>query len=98
VPVPRVVLDHVAPIRISVGEAVDALLAFLPEAGRVTFRRLTDGIVDRMEVIVRFLAVLELFKQGLVDLDQAVTFGDLEVCWVAAGERATFAGVDSYDG
>lgn len=98
VPVPRVVLDHVAPIRVSVGEAVEDLLAFLPEAGRVTFRRLTEGVADRMELIVRFLAVLELYKQGLVDLDQAVTFGDLEVCWVAAADREAFAGVDSYDG
>jgi len=105
-PPPRVVLDHVAPVRVSVGEAVEDLLALLPEAGRVSFRRLTDGISDRMEVIVRFLAVLELYKQGLVDLDQAVTFGDLEVCWVdeadrGEGDRAgpgVFAGVDSYDG
>ncbi len=108
-PVPRVVLDHVAPVRVSVGEMVEDLLGFLPGAGRVTFRRLTDGLVDRMEVIVRFLAVLELFKQGLVELEQAVTFGELEVCWVAAADRdrdrdrdreglAALAAVDSYDG
>lgn len=98
VPVPRVQLDHVAPIRRSVGEAVEDLLAFLPDAGRVTFRRLTDGIADRMELIVRFLAVLELYKQGVVDIDQASTFGDLEVCWVAAADRDALAGVDAYDG
>ena len=96
-PPPRVQLDHVAPVRVSVGEAVDDLLARLPGAGLLTFRALTEGLVDRMEVIVRFLAVLELYKQGLIELGQAVTFGDLEVSWV--GEPGSvFAGADSYDG
>jgi segregation and condensation protein A len=96
-PPPRVVLDHVAPIRVSVGEAVDDLVARLPGAGLMTFRALTEGMVDRMEVIVRFLAVLELYKQGLIELGQAVTFGDLEVSWVGEPD-SVFAGVDSYDG
>jgi segregation and condensation protein A len=97
VPPPRVQLDHVAPIRVSVGEVVEELLAWLPGAGPVTFRRLTEGMVDRMEVIVHFLAVLELYKQGLVELDQVATFGELAVSWVGdAG--AVFAGADSYDG
>ena len=80
-PVPRVDLTHVAPVRLSVAEAVAELVDELPRIGRITFRRLTDGLVERMEVIVRFLALLELFKQGLVDLDQADTFGDIEMCW-----------------
>ncbi|MDQ4068718.1 MAG: segregation/condensation protein A [Actinomycetota bacterium] len=96
-PPPRVQLDHIAPVRVSVGEAVEDLVGRLPEAGRITFRALTEGVVDRMEVIVRFLAVLELYKQGLVELDQAVTFGQLEVTWV--GEAgAVYAGVEAYEG
>ena len=55
-PVPTVDLDHVAPIRLSVAEAVDELVDELPRAGRITFRRLTGGLVERLEVIVRFLA------------------------------------------
>ncbi len=79
------------------GEAVEDLVQRLPGAGLVTFRSLTAGMVDRMEVIVRFLAVLELYKQGLIELGQAVTFGDLEVSWVGEPD-SVFAGVDSYDG
>ena len=45
----------------------------------MSFRALVAGIDDRIEVIVRFLAVLELYKQGIVDLDQVETFGDLIV-------------------
>jgi segregation and condensation protein A len=35
---------------------------------------------------VRFLALLELFKQGYVELEQTERFGDIEVVWTGAGE------------
>ena len=81
-PQTRVILDHVAPVRASVGDAVIELLDELPRAGRISFARLTSGLVERLEVIVRFLALLELYKQGAVDLDQPTTFGQLEVIWI----------------
>ncbi len=75
-PCPRIDLFHVAPIRVSVADAVAELLDELPRVGRITFRRLTADLVERLDVIVRFLAVLELFKQGVVELDQTERFGD----------------------
>ncbi len=83
---------HVAPIRASVREAVDALLVALPHDRPVSFRALVAGIDDRVEVIVRFLAVLELFKQGIVDVVQIETFGDLVVRRLADGEAVVDAG------
>ena len=62
-PLPKVDLDHVAPIRVSVADAVDDVVGRLSAAGegsRLTFRELTLGLEHRLEVIVRFLAVLEL--------------------------------------
>jgi segregation and condensation protein A len=102
-PVPRVDLDHVAPIRASVTDAVVELLEELPIVGRITFRALTGGIVERLAVVVRFLAVLELFKQGFIDLDQPRTFGDIEIVWlgdegVAAVSAGALEAVDAYDG
>jgi segregation and condensation protein A len=82
-PVPVVDLFHVNPITITVADAVAELVDELPRAGRISFRRLTADLADRIEVIVRFLAVLELFKQGAVDLDQPDRFGDIEVAWIA---------------
>ena len=81
-PPPRVDLDHVAPIRVSVGDALAELLASLPAAGSHHLpgdhrRHGRPGI----DVVVRFLAVLELYKQGLVELDQASTFGELRITW-----------------
>jgi segregation and condensation protein A len=81
-PAPRVDLDHVAPVRISVADAVVELLDQLPRVGRITFRRLTEALAERLEVIVRFLAVLELYKQGLVELEQATNFGALHITWL----------------
>jgi segregation and condensation protein A len=50
---------------------------------------------------VRFLAVLELYKQGLVELDQLESFGEIHVQWIGdTTERSAFdvALVDAYDG
>lgn len=89
---------HVAPIRASVREAVEALLVALPQDRPVSFRTLVAGIEDRIEVIVRFLAVLELFKQGIVDIVQMETFGDLTVRRLEEGDVALDgAGLDDWE-
>ena len=99
-PVQRIDLDHVAPIRASVNDAVVELLEELPLVGRISFRQLTGALVERLAVVVRFLAILELFKQGFVDLDQATSFGDIEIVWLGRdhSELEELAGVDAYDG
>ncbi|MCP3909835.1 MAG: segregation/condensation protein A [Actinomycetia bacterium] len=96
-PTPAFDLDHVAPIRISVADAVEELIDELPRVGRISFRRLTDALVDRLEIVVRFLAVLELFKQGLVDVHQPATFGELTIQWLG-GNAADLGSIDVYDG
>jgi segregation and condensation protein A len=78
-PSPVVDLDHVAPVRASVRDAIESVLALIPARGAVTFRDLTEGIGERLEVIVRFLAVLELYKRGMIDIEQATNFGALTV-------------------
>lgn len=96
----RIDLEHVAPIRASVIDAVTELLEELPLAGTLTFRELTGGLVERLDVVVRFLAVLELFKQGFVDLDQPRSFGDIRIVWLGRdrNELEELAPVDAYDG
>ncbi|NQY57185.1 MAG: segregation/condensation protein A [Ilumatobacteraceae bacterium] len=98
-PVPVVDLHHVAPITVTVADAVAELVDELPRVGRISFRRLTDALVDRIEVIVRFLAVLELFKQGAVELDQSERFGDIAITWMATDDFDRGAVlVDTYEG
>jgi segregation and condensation protein A len=99
-PQERIDLDHVAPIRASVTDAVAELLDELPLVGTISFRALTGALVDRLAVVVRFLAVLELFKQGFIDLDQPRTFGDIQIVWLGRdrSELEELATVDAYDG
>ena len=100
-PTPFIDLFHVNPVRFTVAEAVAELVDELPRIGRISFRRLTADLAERLEVIVRFLAVLELFKQGFVDLDQAERFGDIEVIWIAGADAdvaSTAMLVDAYEG
>ncbi len=98
-PEPFVDLFHMNPIRITVADAVAELVNELPGLGRVTFRELADGLDDRIEVIVRFLAVLELFKQGYVELDQTERFGDIDVTWTPSGDVSVDdILIDAYEG
>lgn len=92
-PVARVDLDHVAPIRISVRDAVDSLADKLPRAGTGIFRELTAHLDQPLEIIVWFLAALELYKDGRVDLEQPERFGELRITWL--GEQ--FGGGDHVD-
>ena len=93
-------LFHVAPIRASVADALMEMLDTLPKLGKVTFRQITEAIYDRIEVVVRFLAILELYKQGRVKLEQSDRFGEIEVQWIA-GDDTGFEAVlqiDDYEG
>jgi segregation and condensation protein A len=95
-PVERVDTEHVAPIRASVAEAILVVLDRLPDEGAVTFRDLALDAPTRLDAIVRFLAVLELYKQGIVDLEQFQSFGVLAVRRIAVAEldRASIADWD----
>jgi len=97
-PVPKVELHHVTPVRVTVADAVEELIDELPRVGRISFRRLTDGLVDRIEVVVRFLALLELYKQGLVDLEQSERFGDIQVVWSGGDPESVSVAIDDYEG
>ena len=91
-------LHHVAPIRASVRDAIDGVLAAIPETGAVTFRQLTAGITDRIEIVVRFLAVLELYKRGMVELDQADALGSLSISRSDGDSDALdLTGLDEWD-
>jgi segregation and condensation protein A len=87
-PAPAIQVDHIAPIRASVRDAVEVVLAVLPEREPVSFRQLVADAPTQLEAIVRFLAILELYKQGVVDLEQFDTFGDLRVRRLREGETA----------
>ncbi|HUC37482.1 MAG TPA: ScpA family protein [Acidimicrobiales bacterium] len=95
-------LSHITVEAVTVSEAVAELEERLPGAHSLTFRELSAHCTTRMQVIVRFLALLELCKRGRVALDQGETFGDLLVTWIdAEGVLSAVGGgdaVEEYDG
>lgn len=99
-PEPTLELYHLSAVTASVADAVNELIDELPGSGTVVFRELTAGLVDRIDIVVRFLGVLELFKQGLIDIVQARAFGEIELRWVGgdpASAREAMA-IDRYEG
>lgn len=96
-------LSHVTVEAVTVSEAVAELEQRLPGEGTITFRQLTSHCSTRMQVIVRFLALLELCKRGWVSLDQGTTFGDLVITWTGGTPEespagAVSGGIEEYEG
>ena len=99
-PIPTVRLDHVTPIRVSVFDTITLVAERVRRLGRLSFRQLCGPACERIDVVVHFLAVLELFKRGHIELDQAENFADLVVVWTGDDQipSAELVSVDAYDG
>ena len=80
--------EHVAPKRLPVALTVASVDRLTRSKGKVTFSELLDGQDTPEIVVANFLAVLELFKRGLVRVQQDVIFGEIEIEHIE--------GVDSY--
>lgn len=78
-PQPPLDLSHVAAVRVTMAEAIEHVQGRLAAGGAVRFRDLLDDGPARIHVVVRFLALLELHRQGKIELSQAELFGEIEV-------------------
>ena len=74
----------IKPHRYTVREKVASIRARLEETGRVSFRALMDECGSRMEIIVSFMAVLELIKSRVLEALQDAAFSDIAL--VPSGE------------
>ncbi|MEU2026867.1 ScpA family protein [Streptomyces sp. NPDC016469] len=83
-PPPQVYIDHIHAPLVSVREQAGIVVARVREAGEISFRALTEDAPDTLTVVARFLALLELYREKAVALDQDVALGELMVRW--AGE------------
>ena len=81
-PPPTLDLTHVTPIRYTMAEAMSAVERRIEDFGlAASFRDLVADCDERIQVVVRFLALLELYRDGRVELDQGETFGEIHVRW-----------------
>ena len=71
--------EHVAPKRLPVALTVASVDRLTRSKGKVTFSEILDGQDTPEIVVANFLAVLELFKRGLVRVQQDVIFGEIEI-------------------
>ncbi len=70
---------YVPPIRFA--EVFSSVVERVQIAGQITFRDLTSACDSRLEIGLHFLALLELYKRELVDVEQFRTFGEITVLW-----------------
>nr|WP_308343700.1 segregation/condensation protein A [Streptomyces sp. MK37H] len=87
-PKPQVYVDHIHAPLVSVREQAEVVVARLRELGEATFAALTEDAPDVLTVVARFLALLELYRERAVLLDQPEALGSLMVRWTGeAGQQ-----------
>jgi segregation and condensation protein A len=85
-PKPQVYVDHIHAPLVSVREQGERVIALLRELGVASFGQLTADAPDTLTVVARFLALLELYREKAVALDQEEALGLLQVRWTG-GEQ-----------
>ncbi len=87
-PVPTVATEHLHEVMVSVPEQAEKLLAVLERRGVgqwATFSELVADCEAPIEIVGRFLALLELYRARTVAFDQSEPLGVLQVSWT--GDR-----------
>ncbi|MCC2271341.1 segregation/condensation protein A [Streptomyces sp. CT1-17] len=96
-PKPQVYVEHIHAPLVSVQEQAGIVVARLKELGEVSFRLLVEDTEDTLTVVARFLALLELYREKAVELDQESALGDLLVRWTGGEGDAEPAVTDEFD-
>ncbi|MDQ1701227.1 MAG: segregation and condensation protein [Frankiaceae bacterium] len=79
---PVVGTEHVHVTRVSVREHAIVIAERLRRLKATTFRALCQDCEGTLEVVARFLALLELYREGAVGFEQLTPLGELHVRWV----------------
>jgi segregation and condensation protein A len=86
--VPTVTIEHVHTQRVSVREHMMAMRDRLRRTGSATFRSLVSECTSTLEIVARFLGLLELYRDGVVAFDQAAALTELRVRWTGPADGA----------
>ena len=97
-PVPTVSIEHIHQVRVSVREHAALLRDRLLRVRVATFRTLCADCQNTLEVVARFLALLELYREGLVGFAQVQALGELTVRWTGGDSAAGELTIDEYAG
>lgn len=94
---PIVGLEHLHAPTVSVREQAALIVTILRRQGSATFRSLAADAESPLVVVARFLALLELFRDGSVGFDQVTPLGELTIRWTGSTEGAVTVS-DEFDG
>ena len=83
-PVPTVAMDHLHAAVVSVREQAALVVERLRRVRAASFRALVADAATTTVVVARFLALLELFREGAVAFDQVTALGELTVRWTGS--------------
>ncbi len=96
-PVPELSLAHIHAPAVSVREQAHVVVERLRVHGTLTFRKIAADAPDTMTRVARFLALLELFREGVLAFDQVTPLGELTIRWTG-GEDEEIEINDEFDG
>ena len=86
--IPTVGIDHIHRPLVSVAEEAVRIVDELRRTGKSTFRHLISDASSTLVVVARFLALLELYREGVVRFEQVIALGEIAITWIgsAVGE------------
>jgi segregation and condensation protein A len=94
-PPPTVSLDHLHAAKVSVREHAAMIRVRLAASGAATFRELVADCEHTGEVVARFLALLDLYKEAVVAFEQVDALGELHVRWTGGTVADATAAADA---
>ena len=83
---PTVGIAHIHSPLVSVAEEAVTIVNELRRTGKSTFRHLISDASSVLVVVARFLALLELYREGVVRFEQVIALGELAVTWTGSAE------------
>jgi segregation and condensation protein A len=83
---PTVGIAHIHSPLVSVAEEAITIVNELRRTGKSTFRHLISDASSVLVVVARFLALLELYREGVVRFEQVIALGELAITWTGSAE------------
>ena len=88
---PVVAVEHLHSALVSVAEESRSVVEALRKSRTLSFRNLIQGADTTLVVVARFLALLDLYRQGALRFEQVMALGELQVTWVGSDEGEVLA-------
>ena len=89
-------IEHLHLPLVSVAEESRRVVDALRRSKSMSFRNLTSDAANTLVIVARFLALLDLYRQGVLRFDQVMSFGDLQISWTGSMEGEVEAS-DEFD-